>query len=44
MDLFVPGEGSESVAVLSQVTVVSYQGGPSVLHNPGLEVAEDAPG
>ena len=44
MDLFVPGEGSESVPVISQVSVVSNQPGPAVLHNPGLEVAEDVPG
>ena len=44
MDLFVPGEGSESVPVISQVSVVSNQPGPAVLHNPRLEVAENVPG
>ena len=38
------GEGSESVPITSQVAVVSDQPGPAVLHNPGLEVAEDVPG
>ena len=39
-----PGEGSEGVALLPLVAVVSYQGRPAVLHDPGLEVGDDVPG
>ena len=44
MDLFVAGEGSESVSVIPLVAVVSYQSRSAVLHNPRLEVADHVPG